>query len=40
MIIEALKLEMEIPSPVDGLIAQIHVQEGETISKGREPVFR
>ncbi len=32
MIIEAL--EMEIPSPIDGLITQIHVKEGGTISKG------
>jgi len=34
LIMEAMKMENEIKAPCDGIIAAIHVQEGQTVEKG------
>ena len=34
VVIEAMKMENEIPSPIDGVLAQIAVSEGQTVEAG------
>ncbi len=34
MILEAMKMENEIPSPIDGVVAEIGVAEGDTVEAG------
>lgn len=34
MIIEAMKMENEIPSPIDGIVKEIAVSEGQTVEAG------
>ena len=35
MIVEAMKMENEIPSPIDGVVKQVSVAEGDTVEAGR-----
>ena len=34
MIVEAMKMENEIPSPIDGVVKKCLVEEGKTVNKG------
>ena len=34
MIVEAMKMENEIPSPIDGVVKQVSVAEGDTVEAG------
>ena len=34
VIVEAMKMENEIPSPIDGVVAEISAREGETVEAG------
>ncbi len=34
LVVEAMKMENEIPSPIDGLVKEIQVSEGQTVETG------
>jgi biotin carboxyl carrier protein len=34
VIIEAMKMENEIPSPIDGVVTEVAVSEGQTVEAG------
>ena len=34
VIVEAMKMENEIPSPIDGVVTDIQVSEGDTVEAG------
>ena len=34
VVVEAMKMENEIPSPIDGVIREVGVSEGETVESG------
>jgi biotin carboxyl carrier protein len=36
LILEAMKMENQLRSPVDGRIMKIHVEEGRKVEKGEE----
>lgn len=38
VIVEAMKMENEIPSPIDGIITEVAVREGQTVEAGA-PLF-
>ncbi|WP_297504821.1 biotin/lipoyl-containing protein, partial [Thermococcus sp.] len=35
LVLEAMKMENEIPAPKDGIIKKIHVKEGDTVDTGQ-----
>lgn len=36
LILESMKMEIPVPSPIDGIITSILVEEGEIIGEGHE----
>ena len=34
MIVEAMKMENEIPAPIDGVVKEVSVAEGDTVEAG------
>ena len=34
VVVEAMKMENEIPSPIDGIVVEIAVSEGQTVEAG------
>ncbi|WP_456422533.1 biotin/lipoyl-containing protein, partial [Thermococcus sp.] len=34
VVLEAMKMENEIPAPKDGIVKKIHIKEGDTVNTG------